>query len=370
MRLKPHLQTHLSRDSSDRNDPNVHGRAVPNSHENSPFPVSPTRCGRGNGENDFSDKFWFPGANNQGIDALKSKIAGLRIDLDTLRGTRLGVPRLLSILEAAGVKATFFFSVGPDNMGRHLIRMLRPRFFLKMLRTRAASLYGPDILIRGTIWPGPKIGERCADLIRQTASSGHEIGLHAWDHHAWQAGIERMGPAKLRDEIGKGFNALKEILGRAPTCSAAPGWRCTQEAIVAKEDYRFLYNSDCRGYSVFNAAVSCKSLATPQIPVTLPTYDELIGRKGVRPSDYNGKLLSLFRDDGLNVLTVHAEVEGVSRAAMFEDFLLEAKNSGWNFVPLGELLRDYNEITTSKIRRLEIPGREGWVCVQEPAESR
>lgn len=301
---------------------------------------------------------------------MKSKIAGLRIDLDTLRGTRLGTPRLLSILGAAGVKATFFFSVGPDNMGRHLLRMLRPRFFLKMLRTRAASLYGPDILIRGTIWPGPKIGERCADLIRKAASHGHEIGLHAWDHHAWQAGIERMGAAGLRDEIRKGYNAIKDILGRAPVCSAAPGWRCTQEAVIVKEDYPFLYNSDCRGYSVFNAAVRGKRLGVPQIPVTLPTYDELIGRNGVTPSDYNGKLLSLFRKDGLNVLTIHAEVEGISCAAMFEDFLLDAKHSGWNFVPLGEILRDYTEITTSKIRKGEIPGREGWVCVQDPGESR
>lgn len=291
--------------------------------------------------------------------------AGLRIDADTFRGTRYGVPNLCRILAEHGIRASFFFSVGPDNMGRHLLRLFRPSFLRKMLRSKASGLYGWDILFKGTLGPGPLIGEKLAHTIRSVSEAGHEIGLHAWDHHAWQTRLDRMNPDGIRAELQKGFDMLLRITGHPPTCSAAPAWKGNDSVLAEKERFPFLYNSDCRGHSVFRPLVKREKLSHPQIPVTLPTYDEVIGQKGITDNTYNEYLLSLIRPDRLNVLTIHAEVEGLSRAELFADFVKTAQSRGISLHPLGRLLpENANLLPLAEMVPKEIPGREGWCACQ------
>ena len=291
-------------------------------------------------------------------------IVGLRVDVDTFRGTRDGVPGLLKILKEHGLHATFFFSVGPDNMGRHLWRLLKPAFLVKMLRSKAASLYGWDILLRGTFWPGPKIAKNLAPVIRDTETAGHEVGLHSWDHHRWQMRMQRMNAGQIYQDIKSGVESLENILKLSPRCSAVAGWKANQQVVIEKNKFGFLYNSDCRGDFIFRPVIDGVEYA-PQIPATLPTYDEIIGQQGITSENYNEHMLSLIKPDRLNVLTIHAEVEGIVCASMFDDFLTMAKSRNIRFVPMCELLpEDLSTLPIDSVTTAPLPGREGWVCWQ------
>jgi undecaprenyl phosphate-alpha-L-ara4FN deformylase len=293
---------------------------------------------------------------------------GLRIDVDTYRGTRNGVPALCRLLVSRSIAATFFFSVGPDNMGRHLRRLIRPAFFMKMLRTRASSLYGWDILLRGTFRQGPVIGDRLAGVIRAVSERGHETGLHGWDHHAWQARIDAMSRREILLSLRKGVDLLARVLGRPPDCSAVPAWKCNDLVLREKSRFPFSYNSDCRGETIFYPVVKGEVLSQPQVPVTLPTYDEVIGRAGISAGEYNDYLLSLLDPARLNVLAIHAEVEGIACLGMFERFLDAARARGASFVPLGALLRECSRIDKARLLPRSIPGREGWAACQSGEE--
>lgn len=292
------------------------------------------------------------------------KIA-LRVDVDTYRGTRDGVPNLCRVLDKHGVRAAFFFSAGPDNMGRHVWRLLKPAFLWKMMRTRAASLYGMDILLMGTMWPGPKIGKNLAPVIRACAESGHEIGVHAWDHHGWQAHVDKMSPEAIYEHIKKAYDELERITGKAPTCSAVPGWKCVESTLVVKERFHFKYNSDCRGSGIFIPVVGGRELATPQMPLNMPTYDEMLGKNGVTNENYNERLLATVQEDSYNMLTIHAEAEGGACMKMFDEFLTMAKARGMTFTAPGDLLpADTASLPRAPIVKGEIPGREGWLALK------
>ncbi len=291
-------------------------------------------------------------------------VLGLRIDVDTYRGTKTGVPNLQKILSSHQLLASFFFCVGPDNMGRHILKLLNPGFLKKMMRSNAPNLYGWDIIFKGTVLPGPVIGKKCSDIIRSIALEGHESGLHAWDHYQWQAHILKMNGEQIFNSLKKGVESLESITGKPPDGSAAPGWICNNDVLEIKEKFSFSYNSDTRGSHIFFPIVKGKALTRPQIPVTLPTYDEIIGRRGLSQADYNAVLLSLIKPGRLNVLAVHAEVEGIHCLNLFEAFIKKALDKKICILPLGSLLDKFSSKDVSKIIEREIPGRHGKVAVQ------
>ena len=293
------------------------------------------------------------------------KTIALRIDVDTFRGTGRGVPRLCEILADHSICGTFYFSVGPDNMGRHLWRLLKPAFLWKMLRTNAAGLYGPEIVLMGTAWPGPSIGKHHAAVIRQAVEAGNEHGFHAWDHHFAQAHLTDMSKESMCRELKRGIDTLTKICGKSPASSAAPGWRANDQLLTIKKEFDFKYNSDCRGNTPFYPVVNGERIDQLQIPVTLPTYDEALGRDGVNDSNYNDFQISLLKEDQLNVLTIHAEAEGGRCSDMFDSYLKRVLSLGYRVVPLGVIAEEAAQTAPAgEMRLAEFPGREGLLAVQ------
>jgi undecaprenyl phosphate-alpha-L-ara4FN deformylase len=173
-----------------------------------------------------------------------------------------------------------------------------------------------------------------------------------------------MDRAAVHDTLKKGVDTLTSILGTTPVCSAVPAWRCNDTVLLEKNRFPFRYNSDCRGKNVFRPVVDGQSLDQPQVPVTLPTYDEVIGRNGITNKNFNHHMIEQIDITGLNVLTIHAESEGIACLDLFEEFIDRVIELGGSFCPLGQLIESTDALPRAMVARGALPGREGWLSVQ------
>ena len=285
----------------------------------------------------------------------------IKIDIDTLKGYLEGLPRLLEILKAHDVKASVFFSMGPDNSGKAIRRVFRKGFITKMFRTKAPTAYGLKTLLYGTLLKAPMITAANPDLIRRTADEGHDCGIHSWDHVYWQDNLPSLTKDQIRAELERAFSQFEDYAHFRPESCAAPGWQVTPESLSVQDKLRLKYCSDSRGYSPFIPEMGNTTFSTPQIPSTLPTLDEILGTvKAENVSEYYAKLLH----EGLNVHTIHTEMEGGMMHKTFSDFLDRCKNMGVEFLTLREIAGKSRKFPKCKIEMGEIPGRAGKVALQ------
>ena len=297
---------------------------------------------------------------------MNSSVIALKVDVDTYAGTRDGVPALLEILGSLGVRATFYFSMGPDNSGKALRRVFTRKGFLrKMLRTRAPSTYGLKTLLYGTLLPAPRIAASLPQVLKIVEKAGHEVGIHCWDHVHWHDHLPRMRPEEARNELEKAGKLFVDILGRRAETVAAPGWTVSSASLEIQDSMGLRYCSDSRGKSPFFPVFAGRRFSTLQIPSTLPTMDELLGEDGVTPLNINDRYLSLIRP-GLNVHTIHAEMEGGNLSGVFADLVRRLLDKGAIFITLGEAAASgyAADPPDCVLSMKEIPGRAGLVAVQ------
>jgi undecaprenyl phosphate-alpha-L-ara4FN deformylase len=259
----------------------------------------------------------------------------LKIDVQTLRGTREGVPRLVDILQRHSANATFYFALGPD---RH--RLL----------------------------PGIGIARRAGDLLRHVRGAGFETGLHAYDGVRWQQRIVHADAEWVEVEMQRGLDRYADVFGEPPRTHAAAGWRMTAHALRLTQRMGFDYASDGRGHSPHLPVWNAELIRCPQFPTTLPTLDELVGHDGVTVDNVAAHLLqSTGERAGDQVFTLSAEREGGKLAAVFEQLLVGWQAQGYRLVRLRDL---YEAVEPLALPRCEVgwgnvPGRRHKLLVQQ-----
>ena len=295
---------------------------------------------------------------------MSETVVALKIDVDTFAGTRDGVPVLLELLARHQARGTFYFCLGPDNTGRALRRIFTHKGFLqKALRSGAPGAYGLKTMLYGLLLPGPIIHKRCAEIMREAERQGHEVGIHAWNHVDWHDYLLTSDAGFAKSELGQAAAAFRQVFDRLATTTAAPGWTISADALDLQDRMELAYCSDSRGSGPFYPVIHGRRFSTLQIPTTLPTADELLGRNGLTADN----LAEYYLDrliPGLNVLTIHTELEGGCIRASFERLLQLLAEHGIPCITLAEAAAQVENAPACELAMGTIDGRALPVALQ------
>ncbi|MBN1620578.1 polysaccharide deacetylase family protein [candidate division WOR-3 bacterium] len=247
------------------------------------------------------------------------KICGLRIDVDTKTGLNYGVPEILKILSRYKVHASFFFSTGPDDFMLSFSRLFIEKNFAKKIIKDSGSYLN---LLKNNESKSLK------NTVARVLSEGHEAGLHGFSHYRWIAAFR---PGKERfffQNLIKGIEEFSSAAGFVPSFTGAPGWKISPDFLKLQDSIGFDYASDVRSASPFYPITGQnEKLKTIQIPVTLPTLDELL---------VSGDSFDYVLKEG-GVYCAHAELEGIKYGYFIEKLISDNKREGNLFVPLSSL---------------------------------
>ena len=234
---------------------------------------------------------------------------------------RVGVPKILDYLRAIGLRATFF--------------------------------------IPG--WVVEAHPAMCEAILRD----GHEVGHHGYLH-------KRPDPADLAhdiEEVDRGLEALKRVLGVVPVGYRAPSGENHDGLLKHLRDRGILYSSSWRDdIRPYRHRLRDGSDGPVELPINMSFDDWLYGltsRFAVRPmfpkehvlSIWNGELDQTREWGGLVSMVLHPQVTGrPMRLGIFRDFIARCRGFGDGWIATAEeIARHYiaseGSMETSSARR-------------------
>jgi len=159
--------------------------------------------------------------------------------------------------------------------------------------------------------------------MRSVQDAGHEVGIHCYDHIKWQDFVSRKDADWTRREMELAGDAFERVFHRPARVHGVAGWQINSHALALEERMGFDYASDTRGRSAFFPVLGGVRSACPQIPTTLPTLDELIGRDGATEANVQERVFAASRTQlpQGHVYTLHAELEGMKLLPVMESLL-------------------------------------------------
>lgn len=161
----------------------------------------------------------------------------IRIDLESQKGIRYGLPKLLKLFKRHNVKGSFYLTMGGES---NIFEILRNRGELKTAGKRKIKLWGLKDKIRMALFPIDFIAAN-KNILRRVIEEGHELGIHGWKHREWTRNLDAVNIKKRLKQI---INKYIKYFGKRPSSWTSPGYNVNKKILNDLEDVGITHISD------------------------------------------------------------------------------------------------------------------------------
>jgi peptidoglycan/xylan/chitin deacetylase (PgdA/CDA1 family) len=199
-------------------------------------------------------------------------VFSLRIDVESNKGIKEGIPKILDLLKKHNLKASFYLTMGGES---NIFDILRYR--KKLEGERGVKVFSKLEILRMVLFPRDFVSNN-KEILKRILKEGHELGIHGWKHRKWTRGLEKID---CKNEIEKAIIKYEKIFGIKPKSFCAPAFRMNKEVIeeLNKKDFKVI--SDLEGTKPFKI----KDTNITNVPITIkgkgntPIIEYLVSKK-------------------------------------------------------------------------------------------
>ncbi len=280
----------------------------------------------------------------------------LKIEVRSSVGMQSGLPAILQLLESMNIQATIALSHGPDRCGKRFSE----RKAMRASGFPFSARYGWSSVLKGRLLPSGKLRLPSKETLDGWSEIGHELIAGSHDPLRWQQRCMKAGAPESIEQFEANFKPFAGSLTSPINAMSSTTGHANRAIIRLEQNRGLLYGSDCAGSHPFWPVWDGEVIRCPQLPVTLPTLENLVAETKIPEQEIatslSQRILKAPQKDQL--FLIQADYEGTRFLPLLEMVLKQLKADG---IELGTCKSWLERIEISKLPYHEITqGTSAW----------
>lgn len=168
----------------------------------------------------------------------------LRIDIDTRKGLKKGVPFLRRLSNKFNVDFSYYIPIGGES---NLIELMKYRGNNSSFSNKYIPKLNFFEKLRMVLKP-VNFFQKNADLLKELRNEGNEVGVHGFKHREWTRSIDKLNLSKIFEKIETSY---MEVFDDKPKSFAAPGFITNEKVLSKLDEFNYCCASDLENKTPF-----------------------------------------------------------------------------------------------------------------------